>query len=306
MRKFCFVVFLSVLSLTAYASSPLRVVYWKASDVRSPGKDELDSAVNAMSIVQDYFASEMERHGFGRKTFAFDPDIVVIESNLKRSQSDGTAIHRGIPFVEWGFQNDVYVVFIGGAAGGVTEGSVAYMKPLCLLPVATRDCNSLVVVPAENHQLLEVLLAHEIAHAFGLLHHAPTRLIGGRVDLMYKPLHVHPHIKEHVKNYVFSRKDAMFLNEDGRLFEQKTGQVGDRDIQPDVNKDGYVDLSDVMIVRSGMRYPSKYDTDVNNDGVTDEVDVLIVKAKAVEAIAAAAPSLHRKRKLTGIWADLKR
>lgn len=74
-------------------------------------------------------------------------------------------------------------------------------------------------------------------------------------------------------------------------------------IDADVNGDGYVDLYDVMIVRSGMRSPVSYDTDVNNDGVTDVVDLLIVKAKAVEAITAASPS-KPKTKLT-TWGAIK-
>ncbi len=65
-------------------------------------------------------------------------------------------------------------------------------------------------------------------------------------------------------------------------------------INADVNDDGYVDLYDVLIVRSGMQNPVSYDTDLNDDGVTDEVDLLIVKAKAMEAIVAASP---RKRKV---------
>ena len=74
-------------------------------------------------------------------------------------------------------------------------------------------------------------------------------------------------------------------------------------INADVNKDGYVDLYDVMIVRSGMQNSVSYDTDLNDDGKTDEVDLLIVKAKAFEAIAAASPS-KRKIKLT-TWGSMK-
>ena len=74
-------------------------------------------------------------------------------------------------------------------------------------------------------------------------------------------------------------------------------------IDADVNDDGYVDLYDVLIVRSGMQNSVSYDTDINDDGVTDEVDLLIVKAKAFEAIAAASP-LKRKVKIT-TWGSMK-
>lgn len=78
-----------------------------------------------------------------------------------------------------------------------------------------------------------------------------------------------------------------------------------QEINADVNNDGYVDLYDVLIVRSGMTNKTTYDTDVNNDGVTDEVDLLIVKAKAMEAIALAAPSVGHTKKIITKWASLK-
>lgn len=74
-------------------------------------------------------------------------------------------------------------------------------------------------------------------------------------------------------------------------------------IDADVNNDGYVDLYDVMIVRSAMQNSTSYDTDLNNDGVTDEVDLHIVKSIAMQAIAAAAP---RKRKVNlTTWGSMK-
>ena len=79
-------------------------------------------------------------------------------------------------------------------------------------------------------------------------------------------------------------------------------------IDADINNDGYVDLADVLIVRNGMQNSVRYDTDVNNDGVTNTVDLLIVKAKALEAIAAAAPAaVTQKRKVKIItWGSIKR
>lgn len=76
------------------------------------------------------------------------------------------------------------------------------------------------------------------------------------------------------------------------------------DIDADVNNDGYVDLYDVMIVKSGMQNEVSYDTDINNDGITNEIDLLIVKAKAVEAIIAASP--RKKRVAITTWGRLKK
>lgn len=87
-----------------------------------------------------------------------------------------------------------------------------------------------------------------------------------------------------------------------KLYTNNNSIVKDQ-INADVNNDGYVDLSDVLIVRSAIKQDNSYNTDINGDGITNEIDVLLVKAKAVEAIAAAAPS-KRRIKLT-TWGVLK-
>lgn len=96
-----------------------------------------------------------------------------------------------------------------------------------------------------------------------------------------------------------------FVLGEPRLYHNDSVVVQEEiEIDADVNKDGYVDIHDVMIVRSGMQKSVSYDTDINNDGVTDEIDLLIVKAKAFEAIAAAAPKKINIKLTT--WGSMKR
>ena len=117
--------------------------------------------------------------------------------------------------------------------------------------------------------------------------------------------------KGEIENFEMSLETAKILDEsdalsviDGKNTDSPDETVSADNIDADVNDDGYVDLYDVLIVRSGMSGETSYDTDINDDGVTDEVDLLIVKAKAMEAIAAAAP---RKRKVNiTTWGRLKR
>ncbi len=97
--------------------------------------------------------------------------------------------------------------------------------------------------------------------------------------------------------------DHYVLGNPKLFYGYETTPTHDITINADVNNDGYVDLFDVLIVRSGMQNAVTYDTDINNDGITDEIDLLIVKAKAVEAIVAAAPR-KRKVKLT-TWGSMK-
>lgn len=104
------------------------------------------------------------------------------------------------------------------------------------------------------------------------------------------------------KRFVKAMADVMGITVTGSVIAVSTDTI-----DADIDNDGYVDLSDVMIVRSAIQNTTTYDTDVNNDGTTNEIDLLLVKAKAFEAIAAAAPSLIRKRKMkVGTWGDLKK
>lgn len=308
MRKF-FVfltgVFLSVV-FSVFAELPIQTFYWKPSDVKMPSQEDLDVAVEAMGNVQSFFASEMERYGFGPKTFDFHP-IQVIEAKLERREYQvPLVIHKeAISVIERGLDNQIYVVFLGGD-GPISRGSAASQKLCANIPEQLKYCNNLVVVPAENSRLLEVLLAHELGHAFSLEEHPPIRLIENRIDVMYFPLVVVPGVKEELKKYAFNRQDATFLDRDGRLSIQVETPALASGVDADVNNDGYVDLSDVRIVRSAIQNRTSYDTDVNGDGITNEIDVLIVKAKAMEALAAAAPSQPRKRTLVGTWGALKR
>ena len=67
--------FLLSFSLSASAEPPIEVTYFKPSDVQTPSQAELDALHEVMVEVQAFFASEMDRHGFGQKTFAFNQDI---------------------------------------------------------------------------------------------------------------------------------------------------------------------------------------------------------------------------------------
>ena len=105
------------------------------------------------------------------------------------------------------------------------------------------------------------------------------------------------------RQYVESIAEIMDITVTSKV---TTPVLASTDIDADIDNNGFVDLSDVMLVRSAIQNPMPYDTDVNNDGKTDETDLRIVKAKATEAIAAAAPSLIRKRKVKiGTWGQLK-
>lgn len=287
---------------STYAEQPIEVIYWKPLDVEAPSQAELDRLNGVMSEIQSFFASEMDRHGFGEKTFDFK-DIAVVEGDsrleaYRRNITSHSKIQRESGFMADGLDNQIYVVFLGGA-GHLVSGALGLSQQLCAdIQEQLIYCNNLVVVSAEIHEALLPVVAHEIGHAFSL-GHPQQRLIGSRVDVMYVPLVIAPGVVMTLKQFALSKADAVFLNDGGRLSVQEAF------LDTDVNGDGYTDLYDCLIVRSAMSAETIYDTDVNNDGVTNILDLMLVKTVAFEAIAAASP-----RKLKGnfvtTWGALKR
>ena len=162
-------------------------------------------------------------------------------------------------------------------------------------------CKDYVIMPwgLGDKLNIEPVTAHEIGHALDLDH------VRDKPNYLMNTLQVMPGVEGKVTDLELSMESAEILNSSNEVSSRPDLIMVNiiTEIDADVNEDGYVDLYDVLIVRSGMQNSVKYDTDLNDDGVTDEVDLLIVKAKAVEAIVAASPR-KRKVKIT-TWGDAK-
>ncbi len=298
------IIVLLFLSLTAYSATPvdftepsIDVLILKPSDIDYPDKNKIDNIREVVSKVQTYYQNQMSKHGFEPKTFKTN-DVVVSEGNhpssyyinSKRISGDMWADHFN--YIARG-NNIIYLIFVLGS-DQIETGAV-------LRSVNWYDRNgnvtgkvSLCMIPAEAEYVLEVATGHELGHAFldSSVHHKDEHNLMyngkcfdcGKIDIEKQTLD-YDQVAKIANNPYFHHTIESYLN-------------------ADVNRDGFIDLHDVMIVRSAITSTSSYDTDVNEDGITDEVDLLVVKAKALEAIAAAAPVKFRLLPTT--WGNTKR
>ena len=330
MKSFVFLPLLLILLCVSSVSAQttVKVFVLRASDQPFVHQHELNSIRDSISEIQSFFASEMNRLGYGKKTFEFETHITVWIGAKKLSEYE-----EDVDMVRWQsgrslkeFPDDIHLIFLAGASRIGNAGGVFTHR--CDV---TGDCNyrRLIVVPlAGSSDYRNRIVAHELGHAFGFLEHLTTQeryimesyllIIQGANEGSLFNFQLHPEVARKLnKSKDLSRIDSVNTEKfdkivrrpnDAEADDNENG--GNRDnIKADVNADGYVDLSDVMIVRSGMQNSTSYDTDLNDDGITDEIDLAIVKLAAIDSIAAAAPSrgMLRKRKVKiTTWGAIKR
>ena len=119
-----------------------------------------------------FFCVEMNRLGYGKKTFEFETHVWIGAKKISEYEED-------VDIVRWQFgdQNespdDIHLIFLAGASRiGNAAGVFTHRCD------ATGDCDykRLIVVPlAGSADYRNRITAHELGHAFGFLEHLTTR-----------------------------------------------------------------------------------------------------------------------------------
>ena len=181
---FAFVVLVFVPNGFAQDAQPeyiVRVIYFHPKD-RQPQSD-IDTVLNGLiKKVQQFYADEMERHGFGSKTFRLETDennqLIVHRVRGKfnnmhyydapsrigeadREISEQFDKSKNIIYLIWVDLHDpiIYNSQIGGNAGGDSFRGTARI-----------GATNFERAPGHLHTRAWTTIAHELGHAFGLQH----------------------------------------------------------------------------------------------------------------------------------------
>ena len=144
----------------------VRIIYFQP--INTP--DAPDTIKDFMKQTQRFYQMEMERHGYGSKTFRLETDdtgqpIVHTVSGRKApaAYTSYDVIKTELP-QEFRTQNNIHVIFIGG---------MQFVKPNTLgigFPFYGWACGGIVRIGAAGQGMRLSVIAHELGHAFGLYH----------------------------------------------------------------------------------------------------------------------------------------
>ena len=184
------------------ANGMVRLVYFLPND-RPARPDRVTALRQLIKDAQQFYADEMHRHGFGRKTFTFEPDangeplIHQVKGRFTdeyyyQNQTSGIVWREIRDHFDEGDLQYVYFVAIdlsyealeGGTAGGIggvsfypVAGFMGY-DPTGKIYLRNRDITvgeevygGFFIIPAHGHNFERLgLSVHEIGHAFGIVH----------------------------------------------------------------------------------------------------------------------------------------
>ena len=162
---------LLLITISSYAEYTVRTIYFQPTDAPAAPVEKIQ---NAMEHTQKFYADEMQRHKFGRKTFRLErvAGKVVVhtvrgrhKANHYRNDTAGTLNAELPAFMK--SRNDILISFIGGldgVAGGWNGQGGPRFEHNC------GACRGWAAVADKSGNFAESTVAHELGHAFGLYH----------------------------------------------------------------------------------------------------------------------------------------
>ena len=151
----------------------VRLIYFLPND-RPPQRD-IDTKLDTLiRDVQQFYADEMERHGFGRKTFMFEADatgkamVHRVEGEFTDSYYRQNTFYKVWEEVREQFYTPQNIYFIAIDIGNERVGRGYYEA--CGVGDSHGASGGHVLIPASGDCFNLKTAAHELGHAFGLHH----------------------------------------------------------------------------------------------------------------------------------------
>ena len=151
----------------------VRLIYFLPSD-RSPQQD-IDTRIDTLiRDVQQFYANEMGRHGFGRKTFTFETDttgktvVHRVDGKFTDSYYRQDTFHKVWEEIREQFYTPQNIYFI--AIDSSNERVGHRHNEVCGVGESHGASGGHVLIPASGDCFNLRTAAHELRHAFGLQH----------------------------------------------------------------------------------------------------------------------------------------
>ena len=157
-------------------SFTVRGAYIKPIDAPAPKEAVISKFKNMLPDIQTLYQKEMERHGYGTKTFTLETDhtgqptveIVNGSHDMATYQGHTASVVAEELLQKFKYQNHIYVVIMGGidaVASGRSKGNGGLVDGW-----QCGRCRGIATIAESSGNFEFSTVAHELGHAFGLSH----------------------------------------------------------------------------------------------------------------------------------------
>ena len=181
MRKTTIILLITLTSLFTAEANLLQTIYFQPADQPAPSLKQIDDIRTIMLKTQAFYRTEMERHGYGTKTFEIEKDtsdkIVVHTIKGKhdlKEYNDLNLIEADLPKKLQSFwlkKNKIQILFLAGAK--LSDPNAGIAVKTC----QNNICGFGAYIPTSNKEIILSTTAHEIGHTFGLPHNTEKSTI---------------------------------------------------------------------------------------------------------------------------------
>lgn len=170
------IVLLVSLSANAQQAFTVRGAYIKPIDAPAPNDAVISKFKSILSDIQTLYRKEMERNGYGSKTFRLETDhtgqptvqIVNGSHSMTTYQGNTADVVEQELLQKFQYKNHIYVVIIGGldtVASGTSNGNGGIGDGW-----QCGGCRGIATIAESSGNFEFSTVAHELGHAFGLWH----------------------------------------------------------------------------------------------------------------------------------------
>ena len=214
MRKTTIILLITLTSLFTAEANLLQTIYFQPADQPAPSLKQIDDIRTIMLKTQAFYRTEMERHGYGSKTFKIEKDenykiiVHIIEGkHTLKEYHDLNLILDELPekFQRFWVKKRILVLFLGGSKLVRNKGGIA------LKVCGGNKCGYIAHLPAANKKSVLALTAHEIGHTFGLWHHT-TKPTPFKSYIMNPFIKVNKGDSNHLNNQLLTANETKILN----------------------------------------------------------------------------------------------
>ena len=215
MYKTTIIILITLSFLFTAEGNFLQTIYLQPTDEPAPSVKQIDDIRTIMFKTQNFYRAQMNKYGYGRKTFEIEKDTngkiiihVIAGKHDLKEYKDLNLIEADLPKnlqSFWLKKNKIQILFLAGAK--VSDPNAGIAVQTC----QNNICGFGAYIPTLDKESILTITAHEIGHTFRLPHNTEKSTIF-KSYIMNETIKVNKADTDNLSKHLLTPNEAKILN----------------------------------------------------------------------------------------------